>query len=197
MKQLTYDQAREIANNLKTLVFCPDTDGLKAIAEDLVGWCQGFQGWAPDQQAMWVVQEIRNQWDKWYGSKAMREMFDQKFTIHPPDPIEAWKKQGLKPDPTFVESILGTINGKSTPEQLDALRWESIGDALEYQGLPERDKTKDGRKFWPDFLFRMEQEHPTEVAAIRAGRQPEHPESEAYKNLWDRQGAARQLRGPG
>jgi hypothetical protein len=144
---------------------------------------------------MWAVQEIRNQWDKWYGSKAMREMFDQKFTLHPPDPIEGWRKEGLRADPVFTGSILSAITGKSTPEQLDALRWESIRDAMEYQKLPEREKTKDGRTFWSDFLFRMEQEHPAEVAAIRAGRQPEHPDPEAYKKLWDREGAARSLRG--
>jgi hypothetical protein len=182
---MTYDAARELVNDLKTLPFCPDSDGLKAVAHDLVAWCQGFQGWTPEQQAMWTVQQIRNTWDAWHGSKAMREIFDGKFTMHPPDdPTEEWRRQGLKPDPGFGQNLLSRLNGKATSEQLDELRWEGIRDALEYQRRPQRQTDKSGRKFWGDFLAQMEKDHPEEVRTLSAGREPWHSKPGAYRLNW-------------
>jgi hypothetical protein len=90
---MTEDEAIEAVSPLKTLPFCPDSEGLRAVARDLVIWCQGFQGWQPHQQALWIVQQIRNNWDQWHGSKLMREIFDQKFTLHAPDPMDRWKRE--------------------------------------------------------------------------------------------------------
>lgn len=181
---MTEDEAIEAVSPLKTLPFCPDSEGLRAVARDLVIWCQGFQGWQPHQQALWVVQQIRNTWDRWHGSKLMREIFDQKFTVHPPDPVDEWRKQGLKPDPEFSLSLISQINGKATPQQIDELRWEGIRSALEYQRRPQRETDKPGRKFWGEFLFAMENDHPAEVTEIRAGRTPQHPAPDAYKLNW-------------
>ena len=83
MTHLTYERAREIVTALKTLPFCPDADGLGVVATDLVAWCQGFAGWAPEQQAGWLIQQVRNDWDKWHGSKLMKEIFDREFTVLP------------------------------------------------------------------------------------------------------------------
>lgn len=197
--RLTYEEAIEVAQGLKTLRFCPDAEGLATVARDLVLWCGEFPGWIPSQQAAWIIQKIRNEWDEWHGSKLMREIFDQKFTIHPDDPSAQWKRQGLQADPAFVESILGTINGKASPEQLDALRWESIRDALHAEAQPMafcRSRAPNckcstckeahiDRQFWAEFLAQASKEHAQEVAAIRAGRRPEHPAPDAYKSHWE------------
>jgi hypothetical protein len=103
----------------------------------------------------------------------------------PPDKIEQWKKEGLKPDPEFSSRLLASMTGRNAPEEYDALRWDSIRNALEYTRRPERETDKQGRLFWNWYLAWAEDCHPDEVAQIRAGRRPEHPDPEAYKLKWE------------
>jgi hypothetical protein len=83
------------------------------------------------------------------------------------------------------DQLLTAMNGKLTPEEQDALRWQSIRNALEYAERPRRETDKAGRLAWAEYLSWAKSWHPEEVAAIRAGQEPTHPDPEAYKRQWN------------
>ena len=93
---LTEGQARDIADELMTIPGLR-TEALPGIAADLVDWCQGFsfdkERYIPEQQALWLVSRLRNTWTEWHGTAEMKIIFDNKFTIAPPDPADEWRRQ--------------------------------------------------------------------------------------------------------
>ena len=70
------------------------TDGaIVQNAKDLVRWCKGcvLDGhiWSAENQAEWLVNEVRERWDKWLGTKALKQVFTEKF-FPAPAPVAAY-----------------------------------------------------------------------------------------------------------
>jgi hypothetical protein len=96
-------------------------------------------------------------------AERLRDSFE-----HKPAPEEEWRRQGLTADPVFSAQLLARM-GK--PDQYDQLRWQGIRDAIKAIGDPKYDQ-----KFWTPHLKWAEDHYPEDVAAIRAGHEPQPAE---------------------
>jgi len=97
---LDLDAAKLIAAQLKLIPGFWDDVMITTCAADLVRWCHGafIDGgmWTPEKQAEWVVTEARENWDKWLGTAAFRQLFRSKF-VAPIPPGNAAVDYGPKP----------------------------------------------------------------------------------------------------
>jgi hypothetical protein len=98
----------------------------------------------------------------WARAEAKRDGF-----LPNPNRDEEWRKQGLTRDPVFGPELLGKMG---QPDRYDQLRWQGIRAALAAVGDRKCDQ-----KFWSAHLKWAEDHYPEEVAAIRAGREPQPP----------------------
>jgi hypothetical protein len=99
LAELDQNIAVELATKFKSILNFP-WDCIEATAEDLIRWCTGAivedHVWPPDAQARWLAREARENWEKWLGTAALKQLFDAKF--HPPKPSgNAAKPLGEKP----------------------------------------------------------------------------------------------------
>ena len=122
--------------------------------------------------------------DLWHAAKRPENQFDQAPTA---EQIEQWKQDGASHDPKFAGNILNRMTGKNSKEDWRQLRLQSIRDALEAEAAPMPfcrggapacqcgtcKEARNSRGFWAESLFLLRRDHPEEVAAIRAGRDPQ------------------------
>lgn len=83
--ELDFDNAQHLARALKSIKGFPwDEDTINATAGDLVRWCKGgiINGrlWTPEEQAGAIVDEAREAWEEWQGSRQLKLLFLEKFT---------------------------------------------------------------------------------------------------------------------
>ena len=72
--------AAKYADSLSTIPdFRYSKNALEAFADDLWRWCRGAilngRVWSAENQAYWLVTEVREQWETWQGSAALRKVF--------------------------------------------------------------------------------------------------------------------------
>lgn len=84
LADLDPEVAMKLATQLTTILDCPRSAvAIEAYADDLVRWCRGWIGggnvWPPEAQARWLVREARENWEKWMGTGALKQMFDARF----------------------------------------------------------------------------------------------------------------------
>ena len=114
---LSFEAAKSLTRRLRSIPGFPwDEDNVVATAEDLTSWCKGaVQGqrvWTAEDQAIWLVDEVRLRWtEKWLGPGAMLRIFRAKFEIEKlgperqtldPSKLEA---QYGKPDPQWARRL--------------------------------------------------------------------------------------------
>ena len=104
------------------------------------------------------------------------------------------KRNTGNPDPRWTESFLQAAKSEvHTPGDKKAvfkaqyanMRLQSLKDVVYYaspagqariDAIDGRDQRSADRKFWADQIFRCERDYPVQVAAIRAGREPDFGE---------------------
>lgn len=106
----------------------------------------------------------------------------------PPPEVE-WRKQYGPPDPEWSEKLLA---GSGVRDEFWAMSVQAMKDCL-YYALPEgqgkldaivgRAERAAAKEFWADCLTRNERDHPEEIAALRAGREPAPPHKKKAKPI--------------
>jgi len=164
---LTEIEAFDLAHGLKA-VLAPD-EGVKAAARWMV------KRKLPREQADLIIETAVENWKSWQGVAGLIEIqlaatrHERRDFSQPPseEQIEQWKREGASHDPNFRDTLL-RMNGRSTDEQWRQFRIENIRYAL---------KRADG--WWGSWLAQTAGNHPDEVAALRAGREPAAPVNRA------------------
>jgi len=108
-----------------------------------------------------------------------------------PSQREQWEKEYGPPDKSFTEKInsLGTGDRKTRYKaEYSQMRMQSLKDAVYYstpEGQHELSKIvgqadrANSRAFWAHQIQWLTEKYPDQVAAIRAGREPEFPRTDA------------------
>lgn len=166
------DQARVLAERIHACVpGAPHAEvAITATKDDLLHWCRGgrFEGrdFTPLQQAEWLAEEVRTEWENWRGSAGLHAVFLSRFTPEPADQTAEWRAECGPPDPAWSKNLLadvaGRMRGKNTDAEWAAFRRECIRQALE----DERNGV--GTKFNGEFLANMRARHPEEVQELSA-----------------------------
>ena len=122
----------------------------------------------------------------------------EKFLPKQPSQREQWEKEYGQPQPAFSKMLIEAATAKLNPlekkrkhaEEVNAIHIQALRDAVYYstpagqaelyniQGKNERASSKG---WWSAFIQRCEQDHPQEMADIRAGREP------VYRPVHDRE----------
>lgn len=99
--KLKFELALKLARSLTTVGHPRFEEALFATAEDLVHWCQGafVDGhiWSPEDQAQWLVTEVRENWREWTSTADMREVLIRKFSVKEMNPEHQVIELGPKP----------------------------------------------------------------------------------------------------
>lgn len=164
---------------------------VKATAMDLVRWCRGTevdgQSFSPQEQASWLVGEVRDTWDKWQSTAALRSLFMSKFErrrLHPEQNVfntaELEAKYG-PPDPEWSHNLVNFPSPTGNPVKdhrnaINAMRYQAIRDCLYYTEGPGRLKhegnnpkeRRDNEAFWQQAMDRHNDKRPEEVKFLRA-----------------------------
>ncbi len=115
----------------------------------------------------------------------------ERFLPKQPPQREQWEKEYGKPDPGWTESFIRTAKAEvRTPgdkkaefkAQYDNMRLQSLKDCVcksspagkaELDAIVGRDERNADKIFWAQAIARRERDYPTQMAAIRAGREPD------------------------
>jgi hypothetical protein len=105
--------ALKLASSLKTVIDYP-WDTVVTTAEDLTRWCTGAilngRVYDPEAQARWLITEIRDTWQAWAGTAAMKQLLDTKFKGHSTGPDQAEPLGTPAPIQCHDCNDTGTIN---------------------------------------------------------------------------------------
>lgn len=111
---------------------------------------------------------------------------------------ETWEAESGPPDPEWSRKLLNVavaLTGNKDKDweiQKRQMRLQAITDSLYFTEGPGRQELdamvgkqerSSSKQFWADAMRHHEREHPEEVAAIRAGREPEIPKPSEPKVL--------------
>lgn len=116
----------------------------------------------------------------------------ERFLPRQPSQREKWEKEYGPPDPGWSRALLqraqvsvGDQKAQYKAERFN-MRLQALKDSVYYSspaGQDElnkvvgRDERNASKQFWADAIARNEKNYPAQIAAIRAGREPEFSES--------------------